>query len=81
MLSARREGDVEKLRATIWAFFRQDLVEAQIFLPWSAQKRRGEIFANCEVLEERADGEGAYFRICGEADTVNALRGDLGQAQ
>jgi GTP-binding protein HflX len=80
VLSARREGDIEKLRATILAFFRQDLVEAHIFLPWSAQKRRGEIFANCEVLEERADGEGAYFRIRGEADTVNALRDELGQA-
>ena len=27
-----------------------DLVEAELFLPWSAQKLRGEIFATCTVL-------------------------------
>ena len=41
------------------AFFQRDLVEAELFLPWSAQNLRGEIFATCQVLEERADGEGA----------------------
>ena len=43
-----------------------DLVEAELFLPWSAQKLRGEIFASCKVLEERADGEGAFLRVRGE---------------
>ena len=55
VMSARRAGDIAKLRETIVAFFRRDLVEAELFLPWSAQNLRGEIFANCEVLEERAE--------------------------
>src|SRR5947208_2316712 len=54
VMSARREGDVAKLRAAIEAFFQERLVEAEIFLPWSAQNQRGEIFAACKVLEERA---------------------------
>src|SRR5688500_18925357 len=44
VMSARREGDVAKVRGRILAFFRQNLVEAELFLPWSAQNLRGEIF-------------------------------------
>ena len=77
VLSARREGDVAQLREAIVAFFQRHLVEAEIFLPWSAQKLRGEIFANCEVLEERAEGEGAFLRVRGEPATVERLREKL----
>jgi len=78
-LSARRESDVRKLRAAVLAFFRRGLVEGEIFLPWSEQKLRGKIFENFEVLEERADDAGTFFRIRGESDTVTALRTQLGQ--
>jgi GTP-binding protein HflX len=77
VLSARREGDVALLRDAVIAFFRRDLVEAELFLSWSAQKLRGEIFAACEVLEERADGEGAFLRVRGETEAVNRLREKL----
>ena len=74
VISARRPDDVSKLRRTIIAFFQKDLVEAELLLPWSAQQLRGELYASCEVLEERAEGEGAIFRIRGEHDTVESLR-------
>lgn len=74
VMSARREGDIAKLREAIAAFFQQRLVEAELFLPWSAQKLRGEIFAACEVLEERADGVGAFLRVRGEPEAVERLR-------
>ena len=74
VMSARREVDVAKLHATIRAFFQKNLVEAELFLPWSAQQMRGEIFAKCEVLEERADGAGTFLRVRGEPDTVNGMR-------
>ena len=73
-MSARREGDVARLREAITAFFQKDLVEAELFLPWSAQNLRGEIFASCKVLEERADGEGAILRVRGDAASVKRLR-------
>jgi GTP-binding protein HflX len=78
VMSARREGDVAKLRQAIVAFFQKDLVEAELFLPWSAQKLRGEIFANLQVLEERAGGEGATLRVRGEPEAVKRLRKLLG---
>ena len=78
VMSARRAGDVAKLRETIVAFFRRDLIEAELFLPWSAQNLRGEIFANCEVLQERAGNDGASFRVRGEPEAVKRLRKQLG---
>ena len=77
VMSARREGDVAKLRDAIVAFFQRDLVEAELFLPWSAQYMRGEIFTNCQVLEERTGNDGAFFRVRGEPEAVKRLREQL----
>jgi GTP-binding protein HflX len=74
VMSAKREGDVARLREEIVAVFQRDLVEAELFLPWSAQNLRGEIFASCKVLEERADGEGAILRVRGDSEVVKRLR-------
>ena len=79
VMSARREGDVKKLHERIVAFFREDLVEAELFLPWTAQKSRGEIFSSCEVLDERADEEGALLRVRGEPDVVKRLQKRFGR--
>jgi GTP-binding protein HflX len=78
VMSARREGDIAKLHQAIAAFFQRDLVEAELFLPWDAQKVRGEIFATCKVLAERADGKGAFLRVRGAADDVKRLQELLG---
>jgi GTPase len=80
VMSAKREGDVARLREAIVAFFQRNLVEAELFLPWSAQKLRGQIFATCVVLEERADPEGAVLRVRGEPEAVRRLREQLGEA-
>jgi len=80
VISARRAGDIAKLRETIVAFFRRDLVEAELFVPWSAQNLRGEIFATCEVLEESARSDGASFRVRGEPEAVKRLRKRVGPA-
>jgi GTP-binding protein HflX len=78
VMSALRDGDIAKLREAIVAFFQRGLVEAEFFLPWSAQRMRGEIFASCGVLEERAESEGAFFRVRGEREAVKRLREQLG---
>lgn len=74
VMSARRPDEVAKLRQKIVAFFQQNLVEAELFLPWSAQQLRGGIYASCQVLEERSDNEGAFFRVRGEPAVVENLR-------
>jgi GTPase len=81
VMSARRPDDVAKLHRAIVAFFHKDLVETELFLPWSAQQLRGEIFARCEVLDERADDEGAFFRVRSEQRELDSLREKFGQAR
>ena len=73
VLSARRKDDITELHQAIVHFFQKDLIESEIFLPWSAQELRGDIFASCDVLEERADEEGAFFRFRAAPDVVARL--------
>ena len=73
VLSARRKEDIAELHKTIMHFFRQQLTESEIFLPWSEQGLRGEIFGSCHVLEERADEEGAFFRFLATPDVIARL--------
>ncbi len=78
VVSARRPADVASVHAALLGFFQQNVVEAELFLPWSAQQLRGEIFAQCEVLEERADGDGAYLRVRAEPLALARLQEKLG---
>ncbi|MHB1676568.1 MAG: GTPase HflX [Sulfuriferula sp.] len=81
VMSARRLDDVAKLHQAIVDFFQQGLVEDELFLPWSAQQLRSEIYANCKVLEERAEGEGAFFRVRGEPSVLKGLHEQFDQAR
>ncbi|TCV79274.1 GTPase HflX [Sulfurirhabdus autotrophica] len=81
VMSARRPDDVAKLHKAIVDFFQQDLIEDELFLPWSAQQLRSEIYANCKVLEERADEEGAYFKVSGETSVLKDLREKFDQVR
>ena len=81
VMSARRNSDVAMLHQTVVAFFQQNLVVADLFIPWSAQKLRSKIFSNLEVLEERADGAGAFLRVRGERGAVRSISEELGTEQ
>jgi GTPase len=74
VMSARRPEDVARLHDKIVAVFQQNFVEIELFLPWSAQQLRKNIYENCEVLAERADEDGAFFRVRGEQVAVEKLR-------
>ena len=77
VMSARRPDDVARLHRAIVDFFQRNLVEAELFLPWSAQQLRREIYANCQVLAERADEAGAFCQVRGEPATLDSLRQQL----
>ncbi len=74
VMSAVVPADMAKLQKTVRAFFQRRMVKAELFLPWSAQQLRGELFAQCEVLEERAEAEGAFFSVRGERAAIERLR-------
>ena len=77
VMSARRPDDVARLHRAIVDFFQRNLVETELFLPWSAQQLRREIYANSQVLAERADEAGAFFQVRGEPATLDSLRQQL----
>jgi GTP-binding protein HflX len=74
VMSARRPDEVARLRQQIVDFFQRDLVVGELFLPWSAQQLRKDIYAQCEVLEERGDEAGAFFQVRGEPGVLDTLR-------
>ena len=81
VMSAVDQDDIARLHQAIRGFFSRRLVKAELFLPWSAQNLRGELFACCEVLEERPDTEGAFFRVRGEPKDIDGLRERIGLVQ
>jgi GTP-binding protein HflX len=78
VMSAKRPDEIAQLHRVIVQFFQKDLVEAELFLPWTDQKLRGEIFANLEVLTERAEPEGAHFSVRGPSESIDRLREQIG---
>jgi GTP-binding protein HflX len=81
VISAVAEDDIAQLQQAIRAYFRRRLVKAELFLPWSAQHLRGDLFADCEVLDERDAPEGTFFLVRGERNDLESLRERIGQAQ
>ena len=79
VMSARRPDEVAALRLKIIAFFQQDLIETELFLPWSTQQLRKDIYATCQVLAERADEAGAFFQVRGEPASIASLREQFAQ--
>jgi GTP-binding protein HflX len=66
---------VARLHAALAAFFTRDLVEAELRVPWDGQQLRGEIFAACEVVDERAEADAAVFRVRAHPETIARLAG------
>lgn len=77
VMSARRPEDVAKLHQAIVTFFQRDLVEAELYLPWSVHQLRGKIYASFQVLQERSDDNGTFFRVRGESDAVKNISEQL----
>ena len=80
VMSARKPGDVARLHQTIVAFFQQDLLEMELFIPWANQQIRGQIYANCQVLNERSTDDGTFITVRGEPSAIKNLQAQLGHA-
>jgi GTPase len=81
VMSARRPDEVASLRQKIVDFFQQDLLETEIFLPWSAQQLRGKIYSTCQVVNERSEDDGTFFTVRGEQNDIDSLREQLTQLE
>ncbi len=74
IMSARRGDDALALREALIEHFSRNLVEEELRVPWDKQRVRGEIFASCQVLGERADDEAAFFQVRTSPETLARLK-------
>ncbi len=74
IMSARRPDELADLRRRLIAFFERHLVEEELHVPYDRQELRGEIFAHCQVLEERYDERGTIFRVRADPAHLERLR-------
>jgi GTP-binding protein HflX len=74
VMSARRPGDVVRLRARLIEFFASDLVNGEVRVPYHRQQLRGEIFASCEVLGERYQDDAVIFDVRAHPAVLERLR-------
>lgn len=73
LLSAKNPGDVADLRSRLVSFFEQDMVEEEIFVPYTEPRRMGPIRSGFRVLSERSNELGTYLLVRGyEADLRRA---------
>lgn len=76
-VSAKNASDVARVRQAIIDFFDRDLVQTEIFVPYSRQELRGVLYANAEVTAERFDEQGVYFSLNIEPVALARLRASL----
>ncbi len=74
VLSARSPEDLITLRTALMEHFSRELVEDELRVAWSQQRLRGEIFATCQVLSERADDDAAFFRVRASPEVLARLK-------
>jgi GTP-binding protein HflX len=77
VVSARRPADVTLVREALMAHFSKALVEAELRVGWDKQRLRGEIFASCQVIEEKAEDDAALFRVRAAPEVLARIRAQL----
>ncbi len=78
VMSAKAPTDVARLHEALARFFVRDMIEAELRIPWDRQELRGTIFADCDVVEERAEPDAAVFRVRGPRETIARLGERIG---
>lgn len=74
LLSSRAPADVARLREKIIEYFERDMVEEDIVVPYSEQKRVGQVYESCRVLEESFDEAGTRLRVRASPEVLARLR-------
>ncbi|MBC7754538.1 MAG: GTPase HflX [Moraxellaceae bacterium] len=71
MLSTRDHDDLEKLRAKILSYFESDMVDADFFIPYTAQQGLiGDVRDKARVLSESHNDLGTTFKIRVKEDVL-----------
>jgi GTP-binding protein HflX len=74
LVSVRAPADVTAVREAIVAHFERDMVEEELFVPYTRQRAVGEAHATARVLSEHHDAEGTRLRLRGRPEVLAKLR-------
>jgi GTP-binding protein HflX len=74
VMSAHRPADVARLHHAVVGFFDRGLVEEELRVPYDRQELRGQIFNQCQVLEERYEEHVVVFRVRAAPTELARLR-------
>jgi GTP-binding protein HflX len=77
MLSAKSPEDVQAFRQLLLDFFRSDMPEEELFVPYSAAKVLGTIRSSVNVLDEQHEEAGYRFRLRGEKKDLERIKQQL----
>lgn len=77
MLSAKNPKDVADLRLRLIGYFETDMVDEDIFIPYTVQGAVGELRSKWRVLNESYNEEGVTFRVRAHPDEIARLKARL----
>lgn len=73
-ISTRRPADVKMLREKILSYFETDMVDEDLFVPYTAKGIIGDVRAKMRVLAESYDEKGVTLKVRGAAEKLEQLR-------
>lgn len=73
-ISTRSKDDLQRLRDKILSYFESDMVDEDLFVPYSAKGVIGEIRAKIRVLSESYNEKGTTFKVRAPKETLEKLR-------
>ncbi len=74
LISSRNPDDIKRLRERIITVFEKDMVEEDVFAPYSMKGIVGEIRSSMRVVGERYQGDGVIFRVRARLEDLNRLK-------
>ncbi len=73
-LSTRNSEDIKALRDKILSYFETDMLEVDIFIPYTSKGIIGEIRSKIRVLSESYDEKGTTFKIRANSEKIDQIR-------
>lgn len=74
LISTRNKDDLSDLRNKIISYFEEDMVEAEILVPFSAKGVIGEVRSLARILSETYNESGAAFKLRASQSTIAHIK-------
>lgn len=76
-LSTRSPEDLKALREKILSYFEEDMVDEEVFVPYSAKGIIGEIRSRMRVLNEKYDENGVILSVRASPENLKKIKGQI----